>query len=255
MLQAIVRDITDRKSREVTIREQRRRIDTLIGNLPGMAYRCPVKKTSKMEFISEGCHSLTGYKPEDFINGATISFNEIIHPDDRDRLWIEINYAIEKKKPFTVLYRIRTADGNEKWLWEKGEAIFNAEGEAIALEGFITDITERILAEEKISMLAHALKSISESVCITDMNDIITFVNNSFTHTYGYEPEEIIGKHVSIIRSAKNSQMKLNQIQPKTAEGGWTGELINVKKNGDNFPILLSTSVIKDDAEKPVALR
>jgi PAS domain S-box-containing protein len=254
MLQAIVRDITDRKSREVTIREQRRRIDTLIGNLPGMAYRCTVNKTSTMELVSEGCYSLTGYKPEDFINGATINFNEIIHPDDRDRLWIEINYAIEKKKPFTVLYRIRTADGNEKWLWEKGEAIFNEEGDAVALEGFKTDITERKLAEEKISMLAHALKSISESVCITDMNDIITFVNNSFTYTYGYKPEEIIGKHVSILRSAKNSQMKINQIQPKTLEGGWTGELINVKKNGDDFPILLSTSVIKDDAEKPVAL-
>ncbi|MCH8033949.1 MAG: PAS domain S-box protein [Bacteroidetes bacterium] len=254
ILQAIVRDITDSKSREVTIREQRRRIDTLISNLPGMAYRCKVNKTWTMELVSGGCYSLTGYKPEDFINGATIDFNEIIHPDDRDRLWIEINYAIENKKPFTVLYRIRTAGGYEKWLWEKGEAIYNEEEEAIALEGFITDITERKLAEEKISMLAHALKSISESVCITDMNDIITFVNNSFTYTYGYEPEEIIGKHVSIIRSAKNLQMKINQIQPKTVEGGWTGELINVKKNGDEFPILLSTSVIKDDAEKPVAL-
>ncbi|MGB5850008.1 MAG: PAS domain S-box protein, partial [Ignavibacteriaceae bacterium] len=254
MLQAIVRDITDRKSGEVTIREQRRRIDTLISNLPGMAYRCKVSKTRTMELVSKGCYFLTGYKPEDFINNATINYNEIIHSDDRDRLWIEINYAIENNKPYTVLYRIRTADGYEKWLWEKGEAIFNEEGNAIALEGFITDITERKLAEEKISMLAHALKSISESVCITDMNDIITFVNNSFTYTYGYKSLEIIGKHVSIIRSDNNPQMKLNQIQPKTVEGGWTGELLNVKKNGDEFPILLSTSVIKDDAEMPIAL-
>jgi PAS domain S-box-containing protein len=254
MLQAIVRDITDRKSGEVTIREQRRRIDTLISNLPGMAYRCKVSKTRTMELVSEGCYILTGYKPEDFINGATINYNEIIHSDDKDRLWIEINYAIENKKPYKVLYRIRTADGFEKWLWEKGEAIFNEEGNAIAMEGFITDITERKLAEEKISMLAHALKSISESVCITDMNDIITFVNNSFTSTYGYKSLEIIGKHVSIVWSEKNPQVKLNQIQPKTVEGGWTGELINVNKNGDEFPILLSTSVIKDDAEKPIAL-
>jgi len=254
MLQAIVRDISDRKSGEVTIREQRRRIDTLISNLPGMAYRCKVSKTRTMELVSKGCYFLTGYKPEDFINGATINYNELIHSDDRDRLWIEINYAIENKKPYKVLYRIRTAGGYEKWLWEKGEAIFNEEGDAIALEGFITDITERKLAEEKISMLAHALKSISESVCITDMNDTITFVNNSFTYTYGYEPKEIIGKHVSIIRSENNPQMKINQIQPRTVEGGWTGELINVNKNGDEFPILLSTSVIKDDAEKPIAL-
>jgi PAS domain S-box-containing protein len=254
MLQSIVRDVTDRKSGEVTIREQRRRIGTLISNLPGMAYRCKVSKTRTMEFVSKGCYSLTGYKPEDFINGDTINYNDLIHSDDRDRLWIEINYAIENKKPYTVLYRIRTADGFEKWLWEKGEAILNEEGNAIAMEGFIADITERKLAEEKISMLAHALKSISESVCITDMNEIITFVNNSFTSTYGYKSLEIIGKHVSVIRSENNPQMKLNQIQPRTVEGGWTGELINVNKNGDEFPILLSTSVIKDDAEKPIAL-
>jgi PAS domain S-box-containing protein len=254
ILQAIVRDISDRKSGEVTIREQRRRIGTLISNLPGMAYRCKVSKTRTMEFVSKGCYSLTGYKPEDFINGDTIIYNDLIHSEDRDRLWIEINYAVENKKPYTVLYRIRTADGFEKWLWEKGEAILNEEGNAIAMEGFITDITERKLAEEKISMLAHALKSVSECVCITDMNDIITFVNNSFTYTYGYKSLEIIGKHVSIVWSDNNPQIKLNQIQPKTVEGGWTGELINVKKNGDEFPILLSTSVIKDDAENPIAL-
>jgi PAS domain S-box-containing protein len=254
LLQAIVRDITDRKSGEVTIREQRRRIDTLISNLPGIAYRCKVSKSRTMELVSMGCYLLTGYKPEDFINGAKINYNELIHPDDRDRLWIEINYAIENNKPYTVLYRILTADGYEKWLWEKGEAILDEEGNAIAMEGFITDITERKLAEEKISMLAHALKSISESVCITDMNDIITFVNNSFTYTYGYKSLEIIGKHVSTIWSDNNPQMKLNQIQPKTLEGGWTGELLNVKKNGDEFPTLLSTSVIKDDAERSIAL-
>jgi PAS domain S-box-containing protein len=254
MVQAIVRDITERKSIEKTMREQSRRIKTLMGNLPGMAYRSKYSKNWTMEFVSEGCYALTGYKPNEIINDAKINFLKLIHPDDRDRLWIEMNYAIEKKEPFTVLYRIHTAKGMEKWLWEKGEGIFNEEGKIVALEGFITDITEIKLAEEKISMLAHALKSISECVCITDMNETVTFVNNSFSTTYGYEPDEIIGKNISMIRSKKNSEELLNIIYPYTLNGGWTGELINVKKDGTEFPVLLSTSIITDDTENPLAL-
>jgi PAS domain S-box-containing protein len=254
MLHAIIRDITDKKLKESTIREQNRRINTLMGNLPGMAYRCKLNRKWTMEFVSEGCLSLTGYKPEDFINDSTIAYNNIIHPEDRDRLWIEINYALEKKKPFTILYRIYTRDGFEKWLWEKGIGIYNDSGEIIALEGFISDITDRKLSEEKISMLAHALKSISECVWIMDMNEFIMFVNNSFCKTYGYEQDEIIGKKISIIRSPNNSVQLINKVRSFTFEDGWSGELLDIKKSGEEFPVLLSTSIIKDDSEKPIAL-
>ena len=254
LLQAIVRDVTDKKLKELTIREQNRRINTLMGNLPGMVYRCLLNRKWTMEFVSEGCFSLTGYKPEDFINDSKISYNDIINSEDRDRVWIEINYAIEKKKPFTILYRIHTRNGFERWLWEKGRGIYNESGEIIALEGFIVDITDRKIAEEKISMLAHALKSISECVWITDMNETITFANNSFCKTYGYKQNEIRGKQISIIRSQNNPQQFIDKIRALTFEYGWTGELINTTKDGKEFPALLSTSVIKDDSEKPVAL-
>ena len=254
ILQAIVRDITDKKLHELTIREQSRRVNTLMGNLPGMVYRCQLNRKWTMEFVSEGCFALTGYKPEDFINDSKISYNDIIHPEDRDRVWIEINYAIEKKKSFTVLYRTHTRNGFERWFWEKGRSVYNESGEIKALEGFIVDITERKIAEEKISMLAHAIKSISECVWITNMNETITFVNNSFCRTYGYEQDEIIGKQISIIRSQNNPAQLINKISALAFEDGWTGELISITKDGREFPALLSTSLIKDDSEKPIAL-
>ena len=254
IIQAIVRDISDRTSMEHTIREQSRRMNTLMANLPGMVYRCKLNREWTMEFVSEGCLAITGYKAKDFINDSKLAYNDIINPEDRDRVWIEINYAIEKKKQFTILYRITSYNGSEKWIWEKGRGIFNDSNELIALEGFIVDITDRKISEEKISMLAHALKSISECVWITDMNEVITFVNNSFCTTYGYEPDEIIGKKISIIHSPNNPEELLNKIQAQTIETGWTGELHNITKHGNDFPVLLSTSIIKDDSENPVAL-
>ncbi|HDZ59149.1 MAG TPA: PAS domain S-box protein, partial [Ignavibacteriales bacterium] len=253
-LQAIVRNITERKIKEATIHEQQRRLETLMSNLPGMAYRCKMNENWTMEFASEGCYNLTGYKPEDFINDNKISYNEIIHTEDRDKIWTEAKTAIEQRKPFTLLYRIHTANDFEKWVWEKGRGIFNEKGEVEAIEGFITDITDRKYAEEKVITLAHALKSISESVTITDMEDVITFVNDSLCKTYGYLPEEVIGKHISILRSPKNLEYVVDNILPQTLNGGWSGELLNVAKDGREFPISLSTSVIKDDSGNPIAL-
>jgi PAS domain S-box-containing protein len=153
-----------------------------------------------------------------------------------------------------MIYRINTWQGLEKWVWEKGRAIYDDNGDIICLEGFITDITERKLAEEKIIILAHALKTVSECVCITNMHDKIIFVNKSFCRVYGYTLNELVGKPITYIRSLKNDPAMIKKILPETLAGGWTGELINKRKNGEEFSIHLSTSLITDDLGKPIAL-
>ncbi|MGQ9644859.1 MAG: PAS domain S-box protein, partial [Ignavibacterium sp.] len=94
----------------------------------------------------------------------------------------------------------------------------------------------------------------SECVIIGDTQDNIIFVNEAFTKTYGYKTEEIIVKNVSLIRSSKNPIHVVQEILPKTLKGGWKGELINVKKSGEEFIISLSTSPIYDDKGNLIAL-
>jgi PAS domain S-box-containing protein len=130
------------------VRESARRLSTLMGNLPGMAYRCRNDRDWTMEFISQGCRSLTGYEPAELIGNRVRSYNELIHPDDRQVLWDQVQQALAERRPFRLIYRIRTAAGAEKWVWEQGLGVFSPSGELLALEGFITDITERRQAEE-----------------------------------------------------------------------------------------------------------
>jgi len=119
----------------------------------------------------------------------------------------------------------------------------------------IRDITKRKKAQEQISLLAHAIKSISECVSITDVDDKLIFVNDAFLQTYGYKEKEIIGKHISIIRpNIPEMKRGIKDILPSTIKGGWQGELINVRKDGSQFPIYLSTSVVKNDNGEPIAL-
>ncbi|MCX6240091.1 MAG: PAS domain S-box protein [Bacteroidia bacterium] len=110
----------------------------------------------------------------------------------------------------------------------------------------IRDITERKRAEKEIAMLAHSLKSVNECVSITDLDDKILFVNELFLKTYGYEINELIGKHISIVSSQNNEQEQVKEISTSTILGGWQGELLNKRSDGSEFPIFLSTTTIKD---------
>ncbi|MDE3057825.1 MAG: PAS domain S-box protein [Bacteroidota bacterium] len=127
-------------------------------------------------------------------------------------------------------------------------------GKITAILGVSRDITGQKKAAEQITMLAHAVKSITECVSITDMNDTILFVNESFLKTYGYSEEELLGKHIGIVRSPNSPPEVTQEILPATLSGGWRGELINRKKEGTEFPIFLSTSVVYDEAGEPIAV-
>lgn len=101
------------------------------------------------------------------------------------------------------------------------------------------------LSELKLAL--HTINSISECISITDISDIVLYVNKSFTQVYGYTPEELIGKDIRIVRSDKNDPSVLKEIQPSTVKDGWHGKIWNKRKNGEEFLIELNTSVVKDE--------
>jgi PAS domain S-box-containing protein len=171
-------DITDRKRAEELLRESQRTIATLMGNLPGMAYRCRNDTPWSMEFVSEGCADLTGYQPSDLINNRTVSFADLIHPQDRQLVWDQVQQALTEHQNFQIIYRILTATGAEKWVWEQGLGVTSPAGELLAIEGFIADITDRKHAEE---IIRKANKQVSLLTSIT-RHDII----NQVTSLKGY---------------------------------------------------------------------
>jgi PAS domain S-box-containing protein len=116
------------------------------------------------------------------------------------------------------------------------------------------DITEKKRSNERMITLSKALESIGECVTITDLENKIIFVNSAFCRVYGYSEDEIIGKNVSILRDNENIDLALEKILSDTILNNWNGELVNVRKDGEKFPIELSTSHISDEKGNPVAL-
>jgi diguanylate cyclase (GGDEF)-like protein/PAS domain S-box-containing protein len=114
-----------------------------------------------MEFVSAGVEELIGYADQDLIGNRKNSYANLIHPDDRQKVWDQIQDALSNKQNFELTYRLQLNDLNEKWVWEKGQGIFDDNDELIALEGFISDVTKRIHSEqaaEKAKIQAQALK-------------------------------------------------------------------------------------------------
>jgi PAS domain S-box-containing protein len=163
----LVDDITERKQRDDALRESQRTLLTLMSNLPGMAYRCLCDKNWTMMFVSEGCFKLTEYQPNDLIQNQKISYTQIIHPDDREWGFRYIQSALEQRLSFHCKYRIITASGKEKWVLEQGCGVYGPDGSIEAIEGFITDISDRLRAQEALHASESFLRSIFASMADT----------------------------------------------------------------------------------------
>jgi PAS domain S-box-containing protein len=198
-------DITGRKqafealkASEAALKESERQLSTLMSNLPGMAYRCLNDKEWSMLFVSKGCKELTGYAAESLINNALISFGEVIHPADRQRVWDEVQVKLFLKKPYPLQYRIITASGHVKWVWEQAVGIFDEEGALMFVEGFISNITEQHNAEKALKDYNELLRSILENlsfpVFYKDLQGRIMGCNHDFCEFLGKPYEQIIGR-------------------------------------------------------------
>jgi PAS domain S-box-containing protein len=139
-------DITDRKTAEAALQENRRVLATLMDNLPGMVYRASFEPDRLIQFASQGSLDLTGYSPAEL--QSRLVFNQLLHPADRALVWEAIQSALSAGNAHQVTYRIRTRQGQEKWVTEQGQAVRSAQGDRIALEGFVTDVTERVMAQQ-----------------------------------------------------------------------------------------------------------
>jgi len=191
----VIEDITERKQIEDQLAEARRQLQTLMDNLPGMAYRCRYDNDLTMEFVSEGSFSLTGYRADSLIKNKKCSYASLIHPDDREIVWLQVQAAVAQHEPFFIEYRIVTASGVVRDVWEKGSAVFGVNGDCMSLEGFVMDITTRKAAENAMyaseERLSRAVLDAPLPIMIHAEDGEVLLLSKEWTEISGYTLREI----------------------------------------------------------------
>ena len=101
-------------------------------------------------FITDAIENLTGYKAAEMENNQAISFAGIIHPDDVAQVMESVKTGIAGFQQYNLEYRIVTRDKTIKWVSNSGRLVFNEDKTIKWLDGFLLDITERIMALEEL---------------------------------------------------------------------------------------------------------
>jgi diguanylate cyclase (GGDEF)-like protein/PAS domain S-box-containing protein len=234
--------------------ETGRMLHTLLGNLDGMVYRCRDDANWTMEFVSEGCVRLTGYTPDDLLLNGRVSYEEITHAEDRDRVRRTIHEALAAHNRFEIEYRIVHADGTVHWVWERGTGIRDDRGEVVALEGIIEDITQRMeaaLALREAERRYHSLfENAIEGIFRTTTDGRYLDANPALARIYGFDsPQELmenlrdIRRQLYVDPTRREEFMRI--VKARGSIGGFESQVY--RKNGDVIWISENARAVFDD--------
>ncbi|MGA2624838.1 MAG: PAS domain S-box protein [Bacteroidota bacterium] len=238
----------ERKRAEKSLKESEEKFRTLADQSPNMIF---IYKNGRIVYANARCEEIMGYTKEEAYSPGFDPLT-LFAPEYREKVAGNILERLAGRESLPYDCAIVTKEGKRVEAILSPKLITYENGKAILSS--ITDITERKRTEREISMLAFALKSINECVSITDTDNTILFVNQSFLETYGYRENELLGNNMSIVSSPKNSPEIIGDILSSTMRRGWHGEIWNRRKDGTEFPISLSTTIIRSEGAQPIGL-
>lgn len=253
VLNALANDISfavESSSKQSALQESERMMTTLFSNLPGMTYRCRNDEHWTMDVVSAGCLSLTGYHQESLLGNRDMSYERLVHPLDREMVRAQVDAGLKQKLPFEIIYRIITAQGDQKWVWERGTGVFDGHGDVRFIEGFVTDVTARREAEEQVIAQAALLDKAADAIVLYGMDDTVYYWNRGAERLYGWAARDVIGQKITQL-TCRDTEQRRAIIAQLIEHGEWTGELTQFNVFGEQVIVDTSWTLVRDELGKP----
>ena len=141
----ISHDITAQKNAELELAAVTERFELAVRGSTDGLWDWDVR-TSRV-YYSPRFKELIGYADHEMEN-VFEEWRSKLHPDDLEPTLAAIDAHLKCREPYDVEYRLWTKSGELRWFRARGQALWNAEGEATRMAGSITDITDRKAAAE-----------------------------------------------------------------------------------------------------------
>ncbi len=259
--------IIEKKKYISKIQENERFVSTLINNLPGFVYRCANDNNWTMHYLSQNCEKFTGYKPVELLNNSLLSYNDIILPEFQKEIWEKIQDCVKNDLPYEFEYQIVKKDGNIIWVWERGRAIKDKDGNLLFLEGFITDIDVKKLlefelkkSEEKFRLIA---ENSSEVISVFNLNLEYTYISPSVERVLGYKPNEImefglekviLPEYYEQIKQTFREQLELEKRPNIDLRRSVSFRVQQKRKDGELIWVEATASFLRNDSGEPIGV-
>ena len=194
--------------------------------------------------VNQGYCNLVGYTRDELLE---MTYIQITAPEfqQQDTVMIKKILAGEISE-FNHEKQYLCKNGQRLWghLWVK--LIRNSYGLPDHFIGVIENIDRRKQAEATNILLLQAVEQSPVSVVITDLEANIEYVNEAFIQSSGYKRDEIIGQNPRILQSTKTPKETYDDLWAALGDGNvWKGELINKRKNGEEFIEAASLTVVR----------
>jgi len=221
-------DITERKQIADALKESEELYRNLIEKMPDGVY----KSTHAGKFISvnPAMVAILGYDSKEDLKSIDIKTQLYFEENERIRL-----VSNGKEDSFDV-YKMRRKDGSEVWVEDSGWYTLDEKGNTLYHEGIIRDVTDRMIAENKLRILSQAVEQNPASTVITDASGKIEFVNTAFTTLTQYLLKEVISKSPRIFNPGHIPLSDFNSMWKTLNTGNiWKGEFQNRRKDGSIY--------------------
>jgi PAS domain S-box-containing protein len=176
---------------------------SLVNHIPGVIYRCLGDDVLTVEFISDEVERLTGYPLSRFVEDKTNGYSALIHEADLEMVQATKRSAVTNKHHFEMEYRIINIHNEARWVFERGQAVYDETDQQVYVDGCIFDITDRKKveaalekSEDEVKRLALVAHNTTNSVLIADKDQQIIWVNEGFTRITGYTIDDVKGKRI-----------------------------------------------------------
>lgn len=236
---------------ESRLREREQQYSSLIGNMPGITFRCELSPPWRTIFISDAVQRVTGWQAEDFMS-AHIHLGDVIHPDDMERIDKQLQDALANKRSLNCEYRIIHRNGAEHWVSETSCGVYNESGKAVWIDGVIIDITDSI---RRANEFEGVVQSIGRALAVAefDMDGTIIAINDNFLHLTGYTREELVGRHHRTLCSREESGSHDYKLFWDNLNKGnfQSGEFRRIGRDGNSIWIQAAYNPILDVDGKP----
>lgn len=205
----------------------------------------------EIKIFNKEAERVMGYSQEEALGMINMSLHP---PEEREEILDKFRRHKEGVTKRYLELGIYTKDGKRLKVLLAQATFKDATGEDFYV-ALMQDITKRKQAEENIRFLSSMVEQSSEGMAIANLEGALLFVNQAWARMHGYEStDKLIGKHLSIFHNQEQIEKEVKPFNDKVLKNGsHTGEIGHIYNDGTPFHTLMTTTLLKDEQEKPFA--